>query len=236
VYAERSGRVDPHAQSAKLTSDEPSGTELALPAVLAQPFHGTRGTTPGPLGCWAVKRDGQPCRAAQIKGSDFCSAHSGLGIASDPSGHSPRGVKASAESRRRRAELRLVIGRTRPSSPRSALKALANVNAERLAGRAVSAALDPEVRPDTAAKLALEIIEATDPKDQATLTVSGSIDPSTATLSELMSFAEAHGISLSEGANGSVEPSPALGVGEGAAPEGHPLEARDVGASLTPEQ
>ena len=86
------------------------------------------------------------------------------------------------------------------------LKALANVNAERLAGRAVSAALDPEVRPDTAAKLALEIIEATDPKDQATLTVSGSIDPSTATLSELMSFAEAHGISLASGENGSVEP------------------------------
>jgi hypothetical protein len=80
----------------------------------------------------------------------------------------------------------------------------------RLAGRAVSAALDPEVAPATAAKLALDIIEATDPKDQNTVSVSGSIDPSTATLSELMSFAEAHGIGLGDVENGSVEPSPDL--------------------------
>jgi len=213
VYAERSGQADPHAQSAKLTSEAEPTAELALPASPSQPFHGSRGDAPGPLGCWAVKRDGQPCRAAAAKGGDFCSAHSGLGISADPAAHSPAGIRASAESRRRRAELRLVIGRTRPSSPRSVLKALANVNAERLAGRAVSAALDPEVRPDTAAKLALEIIEATDPKDQATLTVSGSIDPSTATLSELMSFAEAHGISLDGAGNGSVEPSPDVDAG-----------------------
>jgi hypothetical protein len=153
-----------------------------------------------------VKKDGQPCRAAVTRATDFCSAHSGLGITADPAAFAPAGIRASAESRRRRAELRLVIGRTRPGSPRAALKALANVNAERLAGRAVSAALDPLVRPDTAAKLALEIIEATDPKDQNTLTVSGSFDPSTASLSELMSFAHSHGISLSSESNGSVEP------------------------------
>jgi hypothetical protein len=84
------------------------------------------------------------------------------------------------------------------------------VNAERLAGRAISAALDPEVSPERGARLALDIIEATDPKDQATLTVSGSIDPSTATLSELLSFAEHHGISLTGAENGSVEPSPVI--------------------------
>ena len=206
MYAERSGRADPRAQSAKLTSETEPTAELALPASPGQPFHGTRGDAPGPLGCWAIKRDGQPCRAAKVGGSDFCSAHSGLGIAKDPAAFAPAGIRASAESRRRRAELRLVIGRTRPDSPRSALKALANVNAARLAGRAVSAALDPEVRPDTAAKLALEIIEATDPKDQSTLTVHGSIDPSTASLAELVAFCEGQGISLDRSQNGSVEP------------------------------
>jgi hypothetical protein len=117
-----------------------------------------------------------------------------------------KGHAASAESRRAKAELRLALGITRPGSPRSALKVLASQNAVRLAGRAVSAALDPEVRPEVAAKLALEIIETTDPKDQSTLTIEGSFDPSTATLSQLISFADAQGISLDHGSNGSVEP------------------------------
>lgn len=210
MYAERSGFGDPPTRSAKLTSEAEPSTELALAPSPGQPFHGTRGDAPGPLGCWAVKRDGQPCRAATVRGQDYCSAHSGLGIARDPAHYAPAGIAASAASRRNKAELRLVLGITRPGSPRSALKAAAGLNAVRLAGRAVSAALDPEVRPEVAAKLALDIIEATDPKDQNTVSVSGSIDPSTATLSELMSFAEAHGIGLGDVENGSVEPSPAV--------------------------
>jgi hypothetical protein len=77
----------------------------------------------------------------------------------------------------------------------------------RLAGRAVSAALDPEVRPEVAAKLDLDIIEQADPKDQNVLSVSGSIDPSTASLDELMLLCEQQGISLDRSVDGSVEPS-----------------------------
>ena len=199
---------DVGAQSASLTVREPTDS-AALPASPQEPFHGTRGDAPGPGGCWAVKKDGQPCRAAVLtaEGADFCSAHSGLGIASDPSAHWPRGVKASAESRRRKAELRLVLRSTRLASPRSALKALANVNAERLAGRAITAALDPDTEPLKAADLALRIINEADPRDQAVLSVEGSIDPSTASLSQLLSFAEHHQISLDGPGDGLIEPS-----------------------------
>lgn len=154
-----------------------------------------------------MKKDGQPCRAARLHSTDFCSAHSGLGIASDPKAYMSKGHAASAASRRAKAELRLALGITRPGSPRSALKVLASQNAMRLAGRAVGAALDPEVRPEVAAKLALEIIEKADPQGQDTLTVSGSFDPSTASLSQLLSFAEAHQISLNGAEDGSIEPS-----------------------------
>jgi len=195
------------AQPAKLAVEEPTDSAALVPAP-GQPFHGSRGATPGPGGCWAVKRDGQPCRAAAIREADFCSAHSGLGIAGNPLEFQPRAVAASAQSRRAKAELRLALGITRPNSPRSALKALANQNALRLAGRAVSAALDPEVRPEVAAKLALDIIEQADPKDQNVLSVSGSIDPSTASLDELVLLCEQQGISLDRAENGSVEPSP----------------------------
>jgi hypothetical protein len=74
----------------------------------------------------------------------------------------------------------------------------------------VSAALDPQTEPLKAADLALRIIDQADPQGQDSITVSGSIDPSTATLSELLSFAEAHGISLDSAGNGSVEPSPVI--------------------------
>ena len=195
------------AQPAKLAVEEPTDSAALVPAP-GQPFHGSRGARPGPGGCWAVKRDGQPCRAAVIKERDFCSAHSGLGIAGNPLEFQPRAVAASAQSRRAKAELRLALGITRPNSPRSALKALAGQNALRLAGRAVSAALDPEVRPEVAAKLALDIIEQADPKDQNVLSVSGSLDPSTASLDELVLLCEQQGISLDRAENGSVEPSP----------------------------
>jgi len=208
VYAERSGRADPHAQSAKLTSEAEPTVELARAPSPGQPFHGSRGDAPGPGGCWAVKADGQPCRAAAIREQEFCSAHSGLGIAGNPLEFQPRAVAASAQSRRAKAELRLALWITRPNSPRSALRAAASLNAVRLAGRAIGAALDPHTEPLKAADLALRIIDQADPQGQDSITVSGSIDPSTASLSELLSFAEAHGISLDSTGNGSVEPSP----------------------------
>jgi len=84
---------------------------------------------------------------------------------------------------------------------------LANLNAERLAGRAVSAALDPQTEPLKAADLALRIISEADPKQEAALSMSTDIDPSTASLSELMLLCEQQGISLDRSLDGSVEPS-----------------------------
>ena len=205
----RAGDAQARSLSEAETTEEPTDSDSALPVVLRQPFHGSRGTAPGPLGCWAVKKDGQPCRAAVIRGQEFCSAHSGLGVASDPSVHSPRGVRASAEARRARAELRLALGITRPNSPRSALKAAVSVNAERLASRAVGAALDPSLAPQQAVDSVLKLVEATDPQTTATAVVMGEFDPSSASLSQLLSFAGQHGISLEQPGNGSVEPSPA---------------------------
>ena len=197
-----------HAQSASLTSEGAETDSAALPASPQQPFHGSRGDAPGPGGCWAVKADGQPCRAARTRISDYCSAHSGLGIAADPASYSPKGIAASAESRRAKAELRLALGITRPNSPRSVLKGLVGMNATRLAGRAVNAALDPEQEPLKAADLALRLIDAADPKDHLAVSVSGSIDPSTASLDELVLLCEQQGISLDRSLDGSVEPSP----------------------------
>lgn len=209
MYAERSGQADPHAQPAKLASETEPGTELALSAVPQEPFHGTRGTTPGPGGCWALTSTRhQPCRAAAIRGRDYCSAHSGLGVARNPAEFSPRGIAASAQSRRAKAELRLALGVTRPGSARSALRAVATQNAVRLAGRAVSAALDPQAEPLKAADLALRIIDQADPQGQNSISVSGSFDPSTASWSQLLSFAESQGMELGALGNGSVEPSP----------------------------
>jgi hypothetical protein len=187
-----------------------AGAELAQPITdptrllgpapdLQEPFHGTRGLVPGPMGCWAVKKDGQPCRAAVIRGRDFCSAHSGLGISENPKAFSPSGIAASAEKRRKRAELRLVLGITRPSSARSTLRALVGLNAERLAGRAVDAALDPSLSPRERVDLSLRLIEAAEPKQQITASIEGSIDPSTASFSELLSFAEGRGWAVPDG-------------------------------------
>jgi len=82
------------------------------------------------------------------------------------------------------------------------------MNATRLAGRAVNAALDPEQEPLKAADLALRLIDAADPKDHLAVSVSGSIDPSTASLDELVLLCEQQGISLDRSLDGSVEPSP----------------------------
>lgn len=186
--------VDPRTGSAKLTSDDGADLDSALPAVLAQPFHGSRGTAPGPRGCWAINKAGFPCSAPVRSDGEFCNAHSGIGVASDPKGHSQAGSRAAAESRRRRADLRLIIGSTRMDTPRGALRAQVLLSAERLAGRAVGAALDPALHPRDAVNSVLALVDAVDPRTTATAVVTGEIDPSTASLSQLLSFAEAHGI------------------------------------------
>jgi hypothetical protein len=71
------------------------------------------------------------------------------------------------------------------------------VNAERLAGSTIAAALDPDLATERRARLALDIIEAVDPKQTSVVTVSGEIDPANASLGELLRFAEAHQIDLS---------------------------------------
>jgi hypothetical protein len=65
-----------------------------------------------------------------------------------------------------------------------------------LAGRAISAALDESADPLKAGHLALKVIEAADPRDQATLTVSAEQQVENMSLAELMAFAEANGITV----------------------------------------
>lgn len=186
-----------HADAVLPKEARPSGEpteDSALPAVLTQPFHGTRGTAPGPRGCWAINKAGLPCASPRRGDSEFCNSHSGIGVAADPKGHAAKGVRASIESRRRRADLRFIIGTTRLDSPRAALRAAVLVEAERLGGRAVSAALDPSLAPKDAVSSVLALVDAVDPRTTATAVVTHEIDPSTASLSQLLSFAEAHGI------------------------------------------
>lgn len=163
---------------------------------LAQPKWGTRADSPGPRGCWALTKAGRRCAAAVRADGDFCNAHSGVGVAADPAKHSPAGSKRAAEVRRTRADLRLVLGHTRMDTPRQALRALAIVNAERLAGTTISAALDPSVLPERRARLALDIIEAADPKVSTVATLTGEVDMEQATLGQLLALAQERGISL----------------------------------------
>lgn len=199
--------IDRHglcAPSAKLTSEraEPasalSAESLAVPQEEPKaPAWTTRNSTPGPRGCWALNKRGDPCGSARRADGDYCNAHSGLGVAADPKGHSAVGTVASAESRRRRAALRLVIGSTRLDTPRAALRGLAVVNAERMAGRVVGAAISPQTPDVQAAKLCLDIIDAVDPRLSTVTEVTGELDPSqleSLSLSQLMSFAHQHGI------------------------------------------
>lgn len=81
-------------------------------------------------------------------------------------------------------------------TPRAALRAQAILNAERLAVTTVAAALDPELAPEKRARLALEIIEAADPKVSAQATVTGELDVGSASLGQLLQLCEAQGIDL----------------------------------------
>lgn len=79
------------------------------------------------------------------------------------------------------------------------MKAHAHVHAERLAGRAIGAALDPEADPLKAGSLALSIIREADPAVSGVLDVSTSLDPEgieSMSFRELLAVAQAHGIEV----------------------------------------
>jgi hypothetical protein len=77
------------------------------------------------------------------------------------------------------------------------LTAAAIVHGERLAGRAVSAALNPETDDAKAAGIALSIIREAEPRDSATLEIAGEVTPESIdqmSFSELLRLAESLGI------------------------------------------
>jgi len=164
------------------------------------PRWGTRGQAPGERGCWATKVNGQPCAAARRNDSDYCNAHHGAGLAADPLAASLRGRVASAQARRRRADLRLALGATRLDSPRGALRAAAWVEARAIAERTIGAILDPKLSPEATVKAALAVLDAIDPVQELTLT--GELDPSAVealSWSELQAAAERLGLQASPG-------------------------------------
>ena len=82
------------------------------------------------------------------------------------------------------------------------LREQANLNAARLAGRAISAALDPGTDPVKAANLALGIIREAEPREQSTLEIEGPVTSERVnemSLSELIAFASANGIEVPSG-------------------------------------
>lgn len=196
VVMNGNGHVD---LDAELLADSAQGVVL--------PAWSTRGSAPGPRGCWATNKHGEPCGAARRAEGDYCNAHSGLGVAADPSAWAPRAGKARAVQRRRQAALRLQLGITRQSTPRGVLRAHAYVEAERIAARVVDAVLDENVAPAVAARLGLDLIDTVDP--QATMTASVTA-PSTPegvaelSLSQLLAVGQSMGIDPSP--HGSIEP------------------------------
>src|SRR4029453_5135565 len=174
------------------------------------PAWSTRGSAPGPRGCWALNKHGDPCSAARRADGDYCNAHSGLGVAEDPAKWGPIGSAKATENRRRRAMLRTPLETTRPHTPRGVVKALAYVEREGIAGRVVGAILDPAVPSGQAARLGLDLLQAVDPPGEATLTASTPSPPegvADLSLTQLLTLGEQMGIPLpSLPTNGSVEP------------------------------
>ena len=161
-----------------------------------QPMHSTRGAAPGPGGCWALNKHGDPCRAARRAEGDYCAAHSGLGIAANPALWAGKGAATAAANRRKRAMLRMELGITRQNTLKGVLKAHAYVERERIAGRVIGAVLDPDVPPAQAARLGLDLIDAVDP--QATATLTAPLDPdgvSALSLSQLIELGANMGLS-----------------------------------------
>jgi len=174
------------------------------------PAWSVRGDAPGPNGCWALNKRGEPCSSFGRRDGDYCNAHSGLGLAADPKGHSKVGVARSAENRRRRADLRLAIGVSRLNTPRGVLAAQAFMDAERIGRRVVGAVLDPAVPPAQAARLGIDLINAVDPQVTATLTTELPTTPEGVgklSLEQLLTLGEQLGIDPSPSSpDGSVEP------------------------------
>lgn len=169
------------------------------------PLHSTRSSVKGVRGCWAVSRKtGGPCGAAAIRGTDYCAAHSGVGVSRDPAAYAPLGQEERRRKAGVRAEMRLALGSIRLDTPRGVLKAKAFAERERLAGRVVSAALaDP--------KLALKLIDAVDPPVQATVSVGIPTDPAQIEgmkLSQLFALAGQLGIEV-PAPPGALPPAPA---------------------------
>jgi hypothetical protein len=172
-------------------------SEGADPDSLPLPFHSTRADSPGPRGCWARAKHGGSCHAPAVRGQDYCAAHSGLGISADPARYAPIGQAAHREQLAVRATMRAMHGGTRPNSPRAVLRAHVHRNAERLAGRALGAALSPATDDAKAAGIAIRLIETADPPSQATLEISADLTPEDVdklSYSELLRVAEAWGI------------------------------------------
>jgi len=165
------------------------------PASLPQPVHGVRGEQPGTRGCWAVNKRGEPCGAARRAEGDFCNAHAGLGVAENPQKWSGVGAARSADSRRRRAALRLELGISRPNSLRGLLKARAFVEQERVVDAAFAGLDDPS--PSKRASSALALLNAVEPQPKAALQVDVPTDPdgvSALGLSQLRALAEQVGL------------------------------------------
>lgn len=190
------GRVPSHLQVGTAEQDEPvEAVEAEVvddPEPLSLPVHSTRGEAPGARGCWAISRraGGAPCGAAPIRGTDFCAAHTGLGIAADPAAYQPLAIEQRRENLRVQAQVRAVLGVTRTDSPRALLKAKVYAQRERIVDTAIEGALKD-------GRLAMRVIDAVDPPIQATFT--GDVELSEESvarmpLSELMTLASSLGI------------------------------------------
>ena len=169
---------------------EDADIDAELPEDVPQPKHSVRSDTPGARGCWARAKSGDPCGAAKLRDGDYCAAHSGVGLSSDPAAYAPQGNEASRRARAAQARLRLELGITRPNSPRGHLKARVFAERERLAAVAVNGALDDP-------RLALRLIEVADPAPVAELSVSANLsveDVESMSMSQLYAVAEKLGI------------------------------------------
>ena len=193
-------RADLEEQDGALAATSPTSlsTVEAAQEEPKAPAHGTRGTARGLRGCWAVNKRGEPCAAPSLKERDYCSAHLGLGISRDPAAYSKLGGEAASRKAAQRAELRLVLGVDRRSSPRRILQAQTALRAAEISGRIVDAVVDPKVRPEVAARLGLDLIDAVDPATTLTLTASMPSDLdglNGLSLSQLQALAETNGLS-----------------------------------------
>jgi hypothetical protein len=135
------------------------------------------------------------------KGHDYCSAHSGLGIATDPASWGKQGIAARKEKAQRRAALRLVLGERSLGTVKGALRFQAAERAGEIAARTVGAILDPATSPERAARLALDLAEVIEPNSELTLhaTLPESAEAvESLSLEELVAIAQQHGIQVPE--------------------------------------